>query len=293
MKVIVEVGSTNTKFDLFDGKEVKHLESVTIEFKRNFKRANQLDKKDVKTLIDKVLEYKKKYKDIYVCGTSIFRTLEENQKKKFLENFYNLTETEFEIISQEKENELTVFGTVRNVNEKVAVFIGGGGSTEIAIYEKEIKEMVNSSFGGMDVLNKFPDLSEDLAKSKLNEVREYIRKNLNFPKEKADYLILAGGGHKLFALESGVSYQKNTLYKDELQPIMMDIETRIKDTKKYYEKISLDEIRKRVENPRWWDATRPMCAIVLEVAEAIGAKYIIPTDITMVYGLLEDKKWKV
>ncbi len=293
MKVIVEVGSTNTKFDLFDGKEVKHLESVTIEFKRNFKRANQLDKKDVKTLIDKVLEYKKKYKDIYVCGTSIFRTLEENQKKKFLENFYNLTETEFEIISQEKENELTVFGTVRNVNEKVAVFIGGGGSTEIAIYEKEIKEMVNSSFGGMDVLNKFPDLSEDLAKSKLNEVREYIRKNLNFPKEKADYLILAGGGHKLFSLESGVSYQKNTLYKDELQPIMMDIETRIKDTKKYYEKISLDEIRKRVENPRWWDATRPMCAIVLEVAEAIGAKYIIPTDITMVYGLLEDKKWKV
>lgn len=293
MKVIVEVGSTNTKFDLFDGKEVRHLESVTIEFKRNFKKENKLDEIDVKTLINKVLEYKEKYQDIYVCGTSIFRNLEENQRKEFLENFYNLTNVNFEIISQEKENELTVFGTIRNVDEKVAVFIGGGGSTEIAIYEKGIKEMVNSAFGGMDVLNRFPDLAEDLAKAKLEEVQDYVRKSLNLPKEKADYLILAGGGHKLFALESGVSYEKNTLFKDELQPIMMDIETRIKDTKKYYEKISLDEIRKRVENPKWWDATRAMCAIVLNVAEAVGAKYIIPTDITMVYGLIENKKWKL
>lgn len=293
MKVIVEVGSTNTKFDLYDGRNVKHLESVTIEFKRNFKKQNKLDENDVMQLVCKVQEYKEKYNDVYVCGTSIFRTLEVNQRKEFLDKFYNLTKVEFEIISQEKENELTVFGTVRNINKKVAVFIGGGGSTEIAIYENGIKEMVNSAFGGMDVLNKFPDLSSDIATSKLEDVQDYIKENLKLPKEKAEYLILAGGGHKLFALESGVSYEKNTLFEDELQPVMMDIETRIKDTRKYYEKISLDEIRKRVENPKWWDATRPMCAIVLNVAEAVGAKYIIPTDITMVYGLVEDKKWSI
>ena len=292
MKVIIEVGSTNTKIDLFDGKEVKRLESVTIEFKRNFKKENKLKEDDVIILINKVLEYNKKYKDLYVCGTSIFRTLEESQKKEFLENFYNLTKIKFEIISQEKENELTVFGTVRNVNKKVAVFIGGGGSTEIAVYDNGIKEMINSSFGGIDVLNEFPDLSEDFAKSKLEEVQNYVKKRLNLPKEKADYLILAGGGHKFFALESGISYEKNTIFEDELEPIMMNIETRKKDTEKYYETISLDAIRKRVKDPKWWDATRAMCAIVLNVAEAISAKYIIPTDITMVYGLLENKNWK-
>ncbi len=292
MKVIIEVGSTNTKIDLFDGKEVKRLESVTIEFKRNFKKENKLKEDDVRILINKVLEYKEKYKDLYVCGTSIFRTLEESQKKEFLENFYNLTKIKFEIISQEKENELTVFGTVRNVNKKVAVFIGGGGSTEIAVYDNGIKEMINSSFGGIDVLNEFPDLSEDFARSKLEEVQNYVKKRLNLPKEKADYLILAGGGHKFFALESGISYEKNTIFEDELEPIMMNIETRKKDTEKYYETISLDAIRKRVKDPKWWDATRAMCAIVLNVAEAISAKYIIPTDITMVYGLLENKNWK-
>ena len=287
-KIIVEVGSTNTKIDLFDGEKVKHLGSVTIEFKRHFKKENKLNKEDVQRLINKVLEYKEKYKNVYVCGTSIFRTLDNVQKEEFLKEFYNKTNIKFEIISQEKENELTVFGAVRNVSKKVAIFIGGGGSTEIAIYDNGIKEMVNSAFGGIDVLNKFPDLAEDYAKTKVEEVRKYIKENLNLPKEKADCLILAGGGHKFFALESGISYEKNTQFEDELEPIMMDIETRKKDTEKYFEKISLDAIRNRVKDPRWWDATRAMCVFVLVVAEEIGAKYIIPTDISMVYGLIEE-----
>ena len=36
----------------------------------------------------------------------------------------------------------------------------------------------------------------------------------------------------------------------------------------------------------WWYATRAMSAFVLVVAEEIGAKYIVPTDIAMVYGIL-------
>lgn len=67
----------------------------------------------------------------------------------------------------------------------------------------------------------------------------------------------------------------------------MDIETRIKESKRYYKEISLDEIRNRVNDPDWWYATRAMCAFVLVVAEEIGAKYIVPTDISMVYGLLD------
>ena len=67
---------------------------------------------------------------------------------------------------------------------------------------------------------------------------------------------------------------------------MMDIETRIRETKRYFEEISLEEIKKRVDNPDWWFATRAMCAFVLVVAEKIEAKYIIPTNISMVYGIL-------
>ncbi len=165
-KIIIEVGSTCTKVDLYDGKEVKHIETRTIEFKRNFKKENKLDSNDVNELINLVKECKEKYGNVYICGTSVFRNLTDEQKKEFLDVFYKETKVNFDIISPEKENELTVYGAVRKVNQKVAVFIGGGGSTEIAIYDNGIKEMVNTPFGVIDIMNKYPDLGEDLATTK-------------------------------------------------------------------------------------------------------------------------------
>ena len=286
-KIIVEVGSTCTKVDKFNGKNVERLEGKTIQFKKHYNEDKKLRESDVNELIESIKELKNISKDIYVCGTSIFRTLNDLEKNTFLEKFKNETGYNFNIISQEIENELTVFGTTRFVQDKVCVFIGGGGSTEIAIYHNEIKESVNNKIGVIDVMQKFPDLAENFATTNLETVKEFIKKRLNLPKEKADILILAGGGHEKFARYSGIKFEKNTLYKDEASPIMMDIETRKSETERYYKSISLDEIRDRVNDPDWWYATRAMCAFVLVVAEEIGAKYIVPTDIAMVYGILD------
>lgn len=286
-KIIVEVGSTSTKIDLWDGKEVKHIETLVIFFKRNYKKENNLNKEDINKLITKIKEYQQKYKNIYVCGTSVFRTLTKEQKEEFLKQFYNETGINFEIIDQEKENELTVLGATKNVKGKVAVFVGGGGSTEIAIYEDEIKEMVNTKMGVIDVMNLYPDLAEDLATTDIETIKKLVKEKIKLPKQKTDTLILAGGGHLYFALNSGIHYQENSLYEDKLQPVMMDIKTRKSDTTRYYKEISLDEIRKKVDDPNWWYATRAMCAFVLVIAEEIGAKYIVPTDISIVYGLLD------
>lgn len=289
-KVIIEVGSTCTKVDLFDGQEINRIKTETIEFKRNYKKENKLDKDDVEKLISLVKELKAKYQNIYVCGTSIFRILSDEQRNEFLNLFFNNTGIKFDIISPEKENELTVEGATRNVNKKVAVFIGGGGSTEISIYDNGIKEMVNTPIGVIDIMNQYPDLGDNYATTSIDEVKKAVREKLNLPKQKADTLILAGGGHLHFALNSGISYEKNTLYEDKMQPVMMDIETREKDTYRYYKEISLDDIRKKVDDPNWWYATRAMCAFVLVVAEEIGAKNIVPTDISMVHGLLKNKE---
>lgn len=106
-------------------------------------------------------------------------------------------------------------------------------------------------------------------------------------------MVLAGGGHEKFARESGIRYVGNNLYTAEKQTIMMDITSRKEDTLKYYKEISLDNIReleaKKNKDPNWWHATRSMCAFVLEIAEKMGVEYIIPTDITMVYGIINDK----
>jgi len=289
-KIIIEVGSTNTKIDIYDGKEVKRLDELTILFKQNFKKSNSIDKNDINILIDYILKLKKDYNDIYVCGTSVFRDLKDREKELFLNNFFDKTGLYFNIISQEQENELTVLGATRFVDEKVCVFVGGGGSTEISIFDKAILESKNTSIGVMDIMNEFPDLADDFASTSLEDVMNYIEKRLNIPDNQADILILAGGGHEVFARGSGIKYENNTLYEDYSAPIMMDIETRKNETKRYYEAISLDDIKKRVSNPDWWFATRAMCAFVLVVAERIGAKYIVPTNISMVYGILEQDK---
>lgn len=284
-KLIIEVGSTCTKLDEVNDSEIKRIKDVTIEFKRNFSKLKQLDGNDVKKLINLVKEEQKQYKDIFVCGTSIFRALEEQMKEKFLTEFKVETGLDFNIISQEEENKYTVEGATRNVKGKVAVFIGGGGSTEIAIYDNGIKEMCNTKIGVIDVMEQYPDLGENLATTDVKTVREWVKTKLKIPTQKADVLILAGGGHMKFAKNSGITFEKNTLFEDKQEPIMMDINTRKLDTERYYKKISLDEIRSKVNDPEWWYATRAMCAMVLEVAESLDVKYIIPTDISMVYGL--------
>ena len=274
-KIIVEVGSTCTKIDMYNGKNIKKLENLVIQFKKHYYEENKL---------------KSISKDIFVCGTSIFRDLSINEKESFLKRFEEETGCKFNIISQEKENKLTVMGATRCTKQKVCVFVGGGGSTEISIYDNEIKESINSKIGVIDIMQSFPDLAENFAKTDIEEVKKAIKQKLKLPKEKADILILAGGGHEKFVRGSGIKYEKNTLYEDKASPIMMDIETRKSETKRYYKEISLDEIRKKVSDPDWWYATRAMCAFVLVVAEEIGAKYVIPTDIAMVYGLLNEEE---
>lgn len=283
-KIVVEAGSTCTKVDRYDGKNIIHIKTQPIEFKKNYKANNCLNKNDVEKLISLVNSLDKN-KEIFVCGTSIFRELSQNEKANFLNKFKEETGIEFNIISQEKENVLTVNGATKNVKEAL-VFVGGGGSTEISYYNNGIKDMKNNKFGVMDILNVFPDLGEDIAKTSLKEIMDYIEKRIEVPNVKTDIMILAGGGHEYFARNSGISYEKNNLYENPFETIMMDIETRIKDTNRYYTEISLDEIRSRVEEPAWWYATRAMCAFVLVVAKKVGAKYIVPTDISMIYGIV-------
>ena len=76
-KVIIEVGSTCTKVDCCSANGIKHLATETIQFKKNYTKLGKLDPIDVEKLIKVVNNIQKKYNNVYVCGTSIFRSLYE------------------------------------------------------------------------------------------------------------------------------------------------------------------------------------------------------------------------
>ena len=61
-KIIVEVGSTCTKVDKFNGKNIEKLEGKTIQFKKHYNEDKKLRESDVNKLIENIkhLKYHRK-----------------------------------------------------------------------------------------------------------------------------------------------------------------------------------------------------------------------------------------
>lgn len=289
--VIVEIGSTNTKAYLYDNGVITNIGFETIEFKNHYKKEGQIDPQDKELLfhfLKKITE-----KPIFVYGTSIFRNLKEDEKEAWNQEFKERTNLDFTIVTADMENEYTVYGAVSNVDYpgKIAVMIGGGGSTELAIVENgKIIEKANSSFGAMDTTDMFPDLQEDVATTDYEEMVTATKKLVNVPKNKADILILAGGDYIYFYEELNYPITKNKFYDHPLQPYSLDIKTMDQLDRDFFYQVSLKEVIKRTKKEGWWKGARGMRLCVKALVDILEVKDIIPTRISMVYGIAEELK---
>lgn len=286
--VIVEVGSTNTKAYLCNDNEVLDLGFKTIEFKNHYKKENKINDNDKKVLFDFINSIDNA--NVFVFGTSIFRNLDGVSKEEFLKEFKDKTGRDFYIVTPEEENEYTVYGAVSKVKYtgNVAVMIGGGGSTELSIVRNgEIIESCNSSFGAMDVSDNYPDLRSDIATTSYDKMLDETKTLVNKPNNNADVMILAGGDYIYFYEELSYPVIKNTLWSDELEPYMLDTVTMDKLDREFFYNKSLDEICIRTNNEGWWRGARGMRICVKALVDILDVKYIIPTRISMVYGIVE------
>lgn len=289
--VIIEIGSTTSKAYLYENNEVIDLERRTIELKNHYKLENKIKEDDKIELYNFVNSNKKE--NTYVFGTSIFRNLNDNQKEEWFKEFKENTGLDFTIVTPDMENEFTVYGAIANIDYKgkIAIMIGGGGSTELSIVENgKIIEKANSSFGAMDTTDMFPELRTDKAKTDYDYMVEETKKLVNIPKNKADILILAGGDYIYYYEELNYPVESNKFYENPLQPYCLDIETMDKLDRNFFYEISLAEVCNRTNNDGWWRGARGMRLCVKSLVDILEVKYIIPTRISMVYGLVEKIK---
>ncbi len=288
---IVEIGSTNTKGYLYENNEVLDLGFRTIEFKNHYKVQGEISEEDKQELYDFIKGID--CEDIYVFGTSIFRNLTIEQKEQWLKEFKEATNLDFRIVSSDEENELTVYGAIAETDYpgKMAVMIGGGGSTELAIVEnKKIIEKKNYPFGAMDTSDMFPDIRGTYAKTPYDEMLAKTKELISAPQNKADLLILAGGDYIYFYEELEYPVESNKFYESSLQPYCLDVETMDFLDKKFFYEINLDEVCERTHNEGWWRGARGMRLCVKSLVDILNVKYIIPTRISMVYGIVEKIK---
>ncbi|MCX8073961.1 MAG: hypothetical protein N2749_00030 [Clostridia bacterium] len=291
---IIEVGSTNSKGYIYGDNKLNEIPFVNIEFKKNYKANGKIVQEDKKKIFEYIIKIRELSDKVYVYGTSIFRDLDETSRSNFIDEVKEVTGAQFEVVSSERENEYTVFGAISGINYEgnIAVMIGGGGSTEISICNNsKILEVANSNFGVFDTFEKFSDLNDSYATSNRDELVDFIKTNLKKPKLKADILILAGGDFILCYTSAKYPLEKNNIYFDKKQPYIIQAQERADYDLHYYYDINLDDMRKYTpDNPNWWNGSRAMCSFAKSVADMVQAKYIIPTKINMIYGIIESLK---
>lgn len=290
--IIVEAGSTLAKGYLYENSEIKELPFEFIEFKKHYSTEKKILVEDKDKLFNYINKLKEITNNIYIYGTSIFRIITEEEKNEFFEEMKVKTGLSFKIVSSDEEEKYTVDGIVANIDykENIAVVVSGGGSTEIAIVNnKKIIENIHLDIGGVDITNMYPNLADDIATTDINEVVNYIKSKLINLKNKADVLVTGGGATKYFRETAHYNFIDTvpfTYNKDEF--VVMD-ESIYEQDKNYFYKTSLEEMKKNMpDTPNWWNPSRAINCFVLAVAKTVNAKYVLASNINMIYGIVEE-----
>ena len=287
---VIEIGSNNTKTHVYEENKMIYEKTTTIEFKKNYKLENKINKEDLEKLYDVIKDAMNFTTNIHIYGCSIFRNITEQELTSINERLRKDFSVSIEVVSQEKEAEYTALGCYSDVDYdgNMCIFIGGGGSIElILVNNKKVIDKKYYEFGVVDVTNKFESLKEDIPTCTFDDVYNYIdalMKNIDF---KADVLILAGGDHLYWYNNAQYKLIKNNIYTVSKQPYML---TRIMSDK--YDKnalvTSLNAIKNRSDNPLWFNGSRAMKVITNYISHKIDAKYIIPTKINMEDGIISE-----
>lgn len=286
---IIEIGSNNTKVHVYEENNLVYETNVTIEFKKNYKKENKIQRSDLEKLFDTIETALKHTNNIHIYGCSIFRNISKDELDSInneLQEKFNLC---LEVVSQEEEAKYTAMGCYNNIeyDGNLCVFIGGGGSIElIFVNQKKIIATKYYDFGVVDITNHFSSLKDDIPTCTFDEVYQYVEKLIGEIEIKTDVLILAGGDHLYWYHNARYQLEDNQLYRSKNQKYMITTKTSDK-----YDRdalvTSLDKIRQNSDNPLWFDGSRAMKVITNLISHKVGAKYIIPTKINMEDGLKE------
>lgn len=292
--IVIEVGSTNLKQSHQRDGVLTELPDVSIAFKTNLQKLGHLDDSDLNELYN-IVNKAKNIAPLHIFGTSVFRNLTPEQKDAFLTEFESKTGIEFNIVSPEQESEYTVRGCVlgNNFNGRVAVMIGGGGSTEVCIVEnKQIIEKHYNNYGVSDVMNAFPMINDKNPKIDTSTIDEFCENKTQNIENKTNVLILAGGDYLRFYDATGSDLiQKNKVIDDKLMPNMISKRNADKIDERFVMTEDLEDyIKRQPEFKSWWHGTRGMRFCVRAVVKKCGADIIIPTRINMLAGIIEELK---
>lgn len=291
----IDLGSSTIKVHSYDDK-LELLEENSIYFKNGFNPETGISPENLKELCEYFAKLKSKYGLIYentsIFVTGIFRNLIQERKQELVKLFNDKFDLHFNIISHGIENYYLGKAMQNDYNGKKVLIINMGGKTTelVTFLGSNIIDTLNLNVGVADLLNNFPKVNEPYSEVTVEEMDNFVADKLSDIKLASDYdCAIFTGGEERFELLTGFNLVPNTLFDDNVHKYMVSIEDYILGTEKVFYNVSLEELYKLMPgNPKWMDGARAGAIIPLTLFKKSNVKWIIPSDLNLINGVVND-----
>ncbi len=297
MNYYIDLGSSTIKVYSYN-KNLKLLEEYSIYFKNDFDKNLGLSKTNLEELCNYFsnlkTKYDLKYHNTHIYVTGIFRDLIPERQQELVKLFNDKFDLHFNIISHGIENYYLAKAMANDYNNhKVLIINMGGKTTELVTFiGSTLTTTKNIKLGVADLLNNFPEVNAEYSKHTVEEMEDFIAKKLTDLKLDTDYdCAIFTGGEERFELLTGFNLTQNTLFNDFIHKYMLCLEDYIAGTKKVFNEITISELYELMpNNPKWMDGARSGAIIPLVLFKLAHVKWIIPSDLNLINGVINDLK---
>ena len=293
----IDLGSSTIKVYCYE-KELKLLEEHSIYFKNDFDAEKGISKSNLKELCNYFEEIKNKYDlkyyNTYIFVTGIFRNLIQVRKQELVKLFNDKFDLHFNIISHGIENYYLGKAMENDYNGKKVLIINmGGKTTELVTYVgTKITDTMNLNLGVADLLNNFSEVNNQYSGNTVEEIENFVAEKLSTIELSKNYdCAIFTGGEERFELLTGFNLVENSLFNDNIHKYMVSLQDYIKGTERVFNDISLEELYNLMpSNPKWMDGARSGAIIPLVLFKMTNVKWIIPSDLNLINGVINDLK---
>lgn len=293
----IDLGSSTIKVYCYE-KELKLVEEHSIYFKNDFDAEKGISKNNLQELCNYFEELKNKYHlkyyNTHIFVTGIFRNLIPERKQDLVKLFNEKFDLHFNIISHGIENYYLAKAMENDYNGKKVLIINMGGKTTelVTFVGDKITDTKNLTIGVADLLNHFDKVNEKYSGDTVEDMEKFVSEKLQKLELDKDYdCAIFTGGEERFELLTKFNLVENTLFHDHIHRYMVNLDDYVEGTKRVFYDISLEELYDLMpSNPKWMDGARSGAIIPLVLFRKANVKWIIPSDLNLINGVINDLK---
>ncbi len=296
MNYYIDLGSSTIKVYKYEEALVL-LEEHSIYFKNGFSEDTGISDENMNEMLEYFdniqIKYGLKYDNTHIFVTGIFRNLSDLKKQEMVRFFNDRFDLHFNIISHGIEAYYLGKAMEHDYNGKKVLIINMGGKTTelVTFIGDKLTDTKTVNVGVADILNNFDKINEEYSGNTVEEIEAFTEEKLSSLEIDADYdAAIFTGGEERFELLTNFNLVENTLFIDNNHKYMVSLDDYIRGTKRVFDEISINELYELMPgNPKWMDGARAGAIIPLTLFKMANVKWIIPSDLNLINGVINDK----